>query len=303
MTGLRFTKMHGLGNDYILLNGSEEHIADPAALARVMCDRHIGVGADGLILVLPPEEGIGAHVRMRMFNADGSEAEMCGNGIRCLCKQVIDRGLADARPLHVQTKAGVLALDYTLDAAGQVGQITVDMGEPALELEDIPVNVEALARPTQPNRVCIEIGGQRWIGVVVSMGNPHIVFFDDDHPELMPGGPDRIDPSYWGPRIEHHPAFPQRINAHWVRVASRREVIMRTWERGSGATLACGTGAAATCVAGFVSGRTERHVRARLPGGALALSWDGSTNHVFMTGPAAEVFNGEWGVLQGAQRR
>jgi diaminopimelate epimerase len=303
VTDLRFTKMHGIGNDYLLLNCLEDSVTDPEALARAMSDRHFGVGADGLILVLPAEEGIEAHVRMRMFNADGSEAEMCGNGIRCLCRYIVDRRLVEAKPLQVQTKARILTLDYTADSAGRVEQVTVDMGEPILDVKRVPVDVSQLAWQGVLGHWGFGGEDECWIGVFVSMGNPHVVLFDEEHPGLMPGDLDEIDVAYWGPRIEHHPAFPERINVHWVKVLSRSEVVMRTWERGSGETLACGTGAAAVCVAGVVSGRTERRLHVRLPGGALRLQWDEATNRVRMSGPAAEVFEGTWPVPPRARHR
>jgi diaminopimelate epimerase len=303
MSDLRFTKMHAIGNDYILINGMRETVAEPETLARVMSDRRFGVGADGLILILPAEEDVEAHVRMRMFNADGSEAEMCGNGIRCLCKYIVDRGLVEAQPLRVQTRAGVLTLEYSRDPGGRVEQVTVDMGEPILDVDRIPVDVPELAWEGVLGRRGIGVEDECWIGVFVSMGNPHVVLFDEEHPELMPPDLEELDVEYWGPRIEQNPAFPQRINVHWVKVISRSEVIMRTWERGSGQTLACGTGAAAVCVAGSLTGRTERLLRARLPGGQLQLRWDEATNHVFLTGPAAEVFEGDWPGPRAAQRR
>jgi diaminopimelate epimerase len=302
MTHIHFTKMHGAGNDYIHVNGREESITDPAALSRAMSDRRLGVGADGLILVLPPDEGIDAHVRMRMFNADGTEAEMCGNGIRCVCKYAHDRGLARARPMRVQTAAGVLALDYTLDAVGRIDCVTVDMGEPVVDLPEIPVDARRLTAAAGQGSHTFEVNGATWVGTFVSMGNPHVVLFGDDNPRQMSGPLDELELSRWGKPIECHPAFPRRMNVHWVRVVSRSEVIMRTWERGSGVTLACGTGAAAVCAAGVVTGRTDRRLLARLPGGELRLRWDEATDHLFLTGPAVEVFSGVWPVPAGARR-
>ena len=221
---MRFTKMHGLGNDYVYVDGFTEQVADPAGLARAISDRHFGVGADGLILILPGQSG---DVRMRIFNADGSEAEMCGNGIRCLAKYAYEHGLAKSNPMQVETVVGVKTIELTLGAGGKVTAATVDMGPPVLE---------------------------------------------------------------------RHPLFPQRINAHFVEVLARDEVKMRTWERGSGMTLACGTGASAVCVAGVLTGRTDRKITAHLPGGDLGLHWREDTDHVVMTGPAVEVFCGEWPV-------
>jgi len=257
----------------VYINGFEEAVDDPASLAPVIADRHFGVGGDGLILLLPPQDGVDAHVRMRMFNADGSEAEMCGNGIRCVCKLAQDRGVCTENPMKVQTGNGVLTLDYTLDDAGEVALVTVDMGEPILDLPKVPVEESKLDASLEA-------------ATFVSMGNPHVVLYHDDVASL--------DLSALGPKLEHHPAFPRRINAHWVQVHGDDEVTMRTWERGSGITLACGTGACAVCVAGVLTGRTGREITAHLPGGDLQLRWDEATDHVFMTGPATTVFEGEW---------
>ena len=302
MTHIRFTKMHGAGNDYIHVNGLEESITDPPALSRAMSDRRLGVGADGLIIVLPPDEGVDAHLRMRMFNADGSEAEMCGNGIRCVCKYAHDRGLARARPMRVQTAAGVLELEYSLGPESRVDQVTADMGEPVLDLPEIPVDALRLTVAAGQCSHTFEVNGTTWVGTFVSMGNPHVVLFGDDNPRQMSDPLDEIDLSRWGMPIERHQAFPRRMNVHWVQVVSRRQVIMRTWERGSGATLACGTGAAAVCAAGFMTGRTDRRLLARLPGGELRLRWDEATNHLFLTGPAVEVFSGVWPVPERDRR-
>jgi diaminopimelate epimerase len=287
--------MHGIGNDYIYVNGFDQRVDNPVAVAKTISDRHYGVGADGLILILPPSPRVDAHVRMRMFNADGSESEMCGNGIRCVCKFAHDRGIAMANPLKVQTGRGILSLSYTLDRSGKVDQVTVDMGPPILELAQIPVDEESLSW-MNPETHCggIDVDGACWIATFVSVGNPHAVIFDYENEELMKPGLEKLDLRKWGPLIEHAPAFPQRINAHFVQPKSRREITMRTWERGSGITLACGTGASAVCVAGALTGRTDREILAHLPGGDLNLRWDEKSNHVFMTGPATEVFSGEW---------
>lgn len=292
---IRFTKMHGIGNDYVYVNCFEERVDDPAALAPKIANRHFGVGGDGLILLLPPEQGVDAHVRMRMFNADGSESEMCGNGIRCVCKLAHDRGVCSANPMRIQTGAGVLELAYTLDKSGKVEMVTVDMGVPALSLSDIGVNEDCLAWfNAATHGGGIEVDGVCWTGTFVSMGNPHVVIFAEENPELMRDTLARVDVAKWGPLIEHHPAFPSRINVHFVQLQTPREVTMRTWERGSGITLACGTGASAVCVAGVLTGRTNREIVAHLPGGDLTLRWDESANHVFKTGPAVEVFTGVW---------
>jgi len=270
---MRFIKMTGLGNDYVYVSCFDQTVEHPARLAQVVSNRNFGIGSDGLILVLPAEEGVDAHARMRMFNADGSESEMCGNGIRCVCKLAHDRGLTNARPMRIQTGNGVLSLEYTLDTDGKVDMVTVDMGEPILDLPKIPVD---------ESKIDAALDGATF----VSMGNPHVMLYHDDVAAL--------DLASIGPAMEHHPAFPRRINAHWVQVHSDNEVTMRTWERGSGITLACGTGACAVCVAGVLTGKSGRDITAHLPGGDLQLRWDEPTNHVFMTGPAATVFTGEW---------
>ncbi|MFW6033355.1 MAG: diaminopimelate epimerase [Phycisphaeraceae bacterium] len=284
---MRFVKMHGLGNDYVYVNGFEERVDDPAALAPKIADRHFGVGGDGLILALPPEEGVEADVRMRMFNADGSEAEMCGNGVRCVCKLAHDHGLTTNNPMRVQTGAGVLSLDYTLDPGGKVDQITVDMGEPILEVARVPADPAELATGGEHEYILAEkTTGEEFTVTLVSMGNPHATIFVDDV--------QAVDLNRLGPLLETHPAFPNRMNVHFVEIHSPQEVTMRTWERGSGVTLACGTGASAVAVSGVLTGRTARKVLAHLPGGDLTLEYRESDGHLYMTGPATEVFTGEW---------
>ena len=291
-TLIPFTKMHGIGNDYVYVDGFAHEVADPAGLSRRIADRHRGVGSDGLILILPAEQSVDADVRMRMYNADGSESEMCGNGIRCVCKYAHDHDLSRARPMRVQTGAGVLVLDYTLDDTGLVDSVTVDMGAPALEATDIPV-----VTATPRDRVVdvpwgdllqADLPGRDIDPLItcVSMGNPHAIVFGRE----IAGVPLETI----GPAVENDPAFPNRVNLHLVEVHSRGEVTMRTWERGSGLTQACGTGAAAVCVAGALTGRTERELLAHLPGGDLSLEWDPDGGHVLMSGPAVEVFSGTW---------
>ena len=282
---VRFTKMHGIGNDYIYVNGLQESVDDPEALARAITDRHTGVGGDGLILILPPQNGVEADLRMRMFNADGSESQMCGNGIRCVCKYAHDHGLSNAKPMRIETGAGVLALQYTVSGRGAVETVTVDMGEPILDLRSIPVDAKHLDGSEESTHG-FTVDRESLVATFVSMGNPHAVIHVDDVSE--------IDLECIGSKVEMHAAFPERVNTHFVRVDSRAEVTMRTWERGSGATLACGTGACAVCVAGVVSNRTDRKLLVHLPGGDLQVNWDEKTNHVFMTGPAVEVFTGDW---------
>jgi diaminopimelate epimerase len=292
---MRFTKMQGAGNDYVYIDCFRESLPDdPAALARKISDRHYGVGGDGLILICPSER---ADARMRMFNADGSESEMCGNGVRCVAKYVYDHGIAEKPSLRIETGAGVLTLELEI-AGGLVERVRVDMGVPVLEASRIPV---ALPRPTADGRIVdfpldkyIALGvPARWMDdcgldrrmTCVSMGNPHLVIYCQ-HVAAVPL--EQI-----GALLETQPIFPRRINVHFVEVHSPTELTMRTWERGSGVTLACGTGASAVCVAGVLTGRSERHVLAHLPGGDLELEW-AEDDHLHMTGPAVEVFAGEW---------
>ncbi len=297
---MKFTKMHGIGNDYVYINGFEEQVSDPAALAQVMADRHFGVGGDGLILVLPSRSPGGADVRMRMFNADGSEAEMCGNGIRCVCKLAHDHGITRAKPMRIETGAGILTLDYLLDETGKIATVTVNMGKPRLTAEEIPVSIQGVAETDQVLDLAIEglfdFSGlpcgdwQKQVGLdprmtCVSMGNPHAVLYCKDVAA--------VPLEQVGPVMETASCFPARMNIHFVQKVSDSEVIMRTWERGSGITLACGTGACAVCVAGVLTGHTGRELLAHLPGGDLQLHWR-EDEHVMMTGPATEVFQGDW---------
>ncbi|MFO0807280.1 MAG: diaminopimelate epimerase [Gemmataceae bacterium] len=281
---MRFTKMQGIGNDYVYVDCfAGPTPRDPAALARKISDRHFGVGSDGLILIAPSEC---ADARMRMFNADGSEGEMCGNGVRCVAKYVHDHGIARRSQLRIETGRGVLTLDLDI-VGGKADRIRVDMGEPILQSSDIPTTLPG----NPPVDAPLVVLGQPLAITCVSMGNPHAVAFLDN----LDCGPDgRSAAEYFGPTLERHSAFPRRVNAHFVRVDSSNEVTMRTWERGSGITLACGTGACAVCVAGVLTGRSGRRLLAHLPGGDLDLLWSESDNHVYMTGPAVEVFSGEW---------
>jgi len=295
---MKFVKMQGLGNDYIYVDADAETVDDPAALSRRLSNRHFGIGADGLILISRAASGRDADVRMRMFNADGSEGEMCGNGVRCVAKFVVDRGWTQAKPLRVETGRGVLEIDWRLGSDGRVGQATVSMGEPILACSRIPAAVPGIDPSSPvvdhalPPGFFGELDGawRRECGLeaklsLVSMGNPHAILYCSDAAAVPL---DRI-----GPFFERHPWFPQRINTHFVTVISMREVRMRTWERGSGATLACGTGASAVCVAGVLTGRSGATIVAHLPGGDLELSWLGAGKSVRMSGPAVEVFSGE----------
>jgi diaminopimelate epimerase len=276
---MRFTKMHGAGNDYIYVNCFQETIPQAADdLARKMSHRRFGVGADGLIMIAPSQV---ADARMQMFNADGSEAEMCGNGIRCLAKYVYDHGVCRQDTLRIETGAGVLALELEIQG-GKVARVRVDMGEPILEATRIPTTL-----PGDPVvAAALELDERTFEVTCVSMGNPHCVIFVDEASDELLGT--------WGPRIETDARFPARVNVEFVEVHSRSEVRQRTWERGSGETWACGTGASAVCVAGALTGRTDRRIVNHLLGGDLELEWAQSDNHVFMTGPAVEVFSGQW---------
>lgn len=276
---LRFAKMEGTGNDYVYVdcvNEPAERLGDLPQLSRRLSDRHFGIGSDGLILILPSKK---ADFRMRMFNADGSEGEMCGNGIRCVAKYAHDKGLTKKAALTIETKGGVKTLRLFVEG-GKARKVKVDMGEPALRGKDIPTTLEKKQIVREPLR----IGNRAFEMTCVNMGNPHcVVFVDTITGELVRG---------IGPEIEKHPLFPQRVNAEFVRVRSRAEMDMRVWERGSGETLACGTGASAACVAGVLNALTDRKVTIHLLGGDLQLEW-GTDNHVYMTGPAELVFEGE----------
>nr|WP_187426651.1 diaminopimelate epimerase [Geothermobacter ehrlichii] len=279
MTPMKFTKMHGAGNDYVYVNGFEETIDNPEELAVRVSDRHFGIGSDGLILILPSDR---ADVRMRIFNADGSEAEMCGNGVRCVAKFVYERGLVRKERLIIETGAGLLPVELFPDAGGRVDRVRVGMGEPRLTRGEIP-----MAGPADERAVDIpfEVAGRTLRATCVSMGNPHCVIYVDDV--------DAFPVAELGPQIERHPLFPQRTNVEFVQVLSQGEVRQRTWERGAGETLACGTGAAAVTVAGVLTGRSGRRIVNHLAGGDLVLEWL-EAGPVLMTGPATEVFSGEF---------
>ena len=277
---MRFVKMQGAGNDYVYVDCFSQDVADPAGLARRISDRHFGVGGDGLILILPSQV---ADVRMRMFNADGGEAEMCGNGVRCLGKYVHDHERSAANPLRVETAVGIRSIELRLDPAGKVAAATVDMGQPILDPEKIPVGIpqqRLIDLPIRPSQHAFKM-------TCVSMGNPHAVIFVDD---VAAVALERV-----GPELEHHPLFPQGVNVHFVQVHSPAEVTARTWERGSGATLACGTGACATTVAAAITGRVplDREVCVSLPGGDLWIMVPKDLSAVYMTGPAERVLEGE----------
>ena len=276
---MNFSKMHGIGNDYVYVSTFHQDAPkDPAELARRVSHRHFGIGSDGLILITPSKV---ADARMRMFNADGSESEMCGNGVRCVAKYIHDHGIAPRPRVTVETGRGVLTLDLEI-LNGRAERIRVDMGPPILKAAEIPTTLPG----DPPIEVPIEVRDQPFRATAVSMGNPHVVVFVDDV--------NALPLEQLGPALEHHAAFPRRVNVHFVQRIAADEVRMRTWERGSGITLACGTGACAVCVAGVLTGRTHRRLLAHLPGGALELQWPADDASVFMTGPAVEVFSGVW---------
>ncbi len=274
---LKFTKMQGIGNDYVYINCFEEKVKNPAALSVRLSNRHFGVGSDGIILIEPSSS---ADCRMDMYNADGSRGMMCGNGIRCVGKYVYERGIVKKDVVTVETLSGVKTLRLRLDA-GKVRSVEVNMGRPVLEPARIPAKFSGDRVVGRP----LAVGKTEYRVTCVSMGNPHCVLFVED--------PDGIDLEKTGPRFEHHSAFPQGVNTEFVRVAGQNEIEMRVWERGSGETLACGTGACACAVACVLNGRTSgRGILVHLKGGDLKIRWDETTGDVFMEGPAEFVFDG-----------
>jgi len=269
--------MHGAGNDYIYVNAMQEQVYDAAALAIKLSDRHFGIGSDGLVLILSSDI---ADFRMRMFNSDGSEAEMCGNASRCVGKYVYDKGLTKNTSLSLETKAGLKKLELTVED-GLVSSVRVDMGEPVLEPAAIPVDVAgdyAIQVPVLVDQIEYELN-------CVSMGNPHAVIFT--------GGIDALNLPELGPKFEFNVLFPKRTNTEFVEVLDSSHVRMRVWERGAGETLACGTGACAVLVAGVLSGLLQRKAVVDLRGGSLQIEWNAQNNHVYMTGGASTVFEGE----------
>jgi len=275
---MRFTKMEGLGNDYVYVDGARETVRDPSRLAVLFSDRHLGVGADGLILILPSAK---ADARMEMYNADGSRAEMCGNGIRCVAKYVYDRGIARKENLRIETDAGVKDL-RVFTSSGRVTRVRVDMGRPELERGKIPMKGPKGRVVGEP----LAVLDRTFRVTVVNMGNPHCVTFVEDV--------DAFDVAKYGPAVERHPSFPQRVNAGFAQVADRTHLRLRVWERGSGETLACGTGACAACAAAVLADLVERSVTVHLRGGNLEVEWSEADDSVAMTGSVREVFTGDW---------
>ena len=275
---MKFTKMHGLGNDYVYVNCLEETVADPLETAKKISDRHFGIGSDGLILIKPSKA---ADFEMEMYNADGSRGEMCGNGIRCVAKYVYDKGLTDKTQIRVETLGGIKTLDLTVED-DTVALVKVDMGAPEFLAEKIPVIAEAKEVVEQP----FTAAGKEYLVTCVSMGNPHCVtVLKEDVREL--------NLLKIGPAFESHDRFPRRINTEFINVIDEHTIRMRVWERGSGETLACGTGACAAAVAAMRTGKTKDEVTVKLLGGDLQIQWDREKNTVYMTGPAEIVFEGE----------
>ena len=276
---MKFTKMQGIGNDYVYVNCLQETIENPSELAKKISDRHYGVGSDGLIMINPSDK---ADFEMEMYNADGSRGEMCGNGIRCVAKYVYDYGLTDKTSISVETLAGIKNLDLTVED-GKVVLVKVDMGKPMQRPEEVPVVSEKEEVIDEP----ITVDGQEYRMTCVSMGNPHAVVFIDQDVKEFPL-------ETVGVKFENHERFPKRVNTEFVNVLDRHTAQMRVWERGSGETLACGTGACAVAVACALNGLTEDEVTVKLLGGDLQIKWDREKNTVYMTGPAEVVFDGEW---------
>lgn len=276
---MKFTKVQGLGNDFIIVDGFKEHIQDLSQAAVKLCDRHFGIGADGLVLVLPSEK---ADFRMRIFNSDGSEAEMCGNVTRCFACYVYEHGFTTKSQLTIETLAGIIKPQLLFAPDGTVAAVRVDMGEPRLKRRDIP-----MAGPTTEQAVAVPLtaAGHDFVVTALSMGNPHCVIFV---PNVA-----NVPLTTWGPQIETHPLFPRKTNVEFVQILGSREARMRVWERGAGVTLACGTGACATLVAAVLTNRMEKQAVIHLDGGDLHVEW-ADDGHVYMTGPATEVFQGEY---------
>jgi diaminopimelate epimerase len=275
---MKFTKMHGAGNDYVYVNCFEERLDNPEQVAIRVSNRNFGIGSDGLILIMPSNS---ADIRMRMFNSDGSESEMCGNGIRCVAKYAYDHGIVDRKEITAETGAGILTLQLITNDRNKVDKVRVNMGKPRLTRAEIPMlgetGTQVVGEPLNILHTAFKV-------TCVSMGNPHCVIFVDDVENFQ------VDK--YGPLIENHELFPRRTNVEFVQIISRGEVRQRTWERGAGETLACGTGASAVCVAGALNGLTEKKILNHLSGGDLELEW-ADDGHLYMTGPAVEVFSGE----------
>lgn len=274
---MKFTKMHGIGNDYIYVNCLEKEIENPSEAAIKLSDRHFGIGSDGLVLILPSKV---ADFRMRMFNSDGSEAEMCGNASRCVGKYVYEKGLTDKKTVSIETLAGIKVLELSIND-GKVALVRVDMGEPILKPKDIPVKSDKTVFLSEP----VTILDRTFKVTCVSMGNPHAVSHIEDV--------DNFPLDVYGPKMEVNELYPRKTNSEFVQVLDRNTLKMRVWERGAGETLACGTGACAVMVASVLNGYCDRKATVKLLGGDLTLEWNEKDNHVYKTGPATLVFEGE----------
>ena len=279
---IKFTKMQGCGNDYVYVNGFTYKIKNPNKVSEFVSNRNFGIGSDGLIMVNPSDK---ADFRMNMYNADGSEGKMCGNGVRCIAKYVYEYGLTDKKKISLETKSGIKYLDMDIED-GKVQMVKVDMGAPILKPAEIPVKTDSSMDSfiNQP----LDVDGNTFMVTCVSMGNPHAVVFVDDTKSL--------DIRKYGPVFETHPAFPEQVNTEFVQVISRNEINMRVWERGSEETLACGTGTCASVVACVLNGKTDEKVTVHLLGGDLFIEYNRDNGTVWMTGPAEIVFDGEIGL-------
>ena len=276
MKEMKFTKMHGAGNDYIYVDGISQSINDPSSLALKLSNRNFGIGSDGLVIILPSEK---ADFRMQMFNSDGSEAEMCGNATRCVGKYVFDNDLTNKKEITLETKAGIKYITL-LEGDSKARKVTVDMGEPILDPNLIPVNIDQQPVLNYP----LDIDGRIWDISCVSMGNPHAVVFTQNINDL--------DLITLGPKFEKNPIFPKKTNTEFIEVVDRNTLNMRVWERGAGETLACGTGACASAVAAILNNYCDRSITIHLIGGSLDIEWRESNNHIYMTGEAVTVFEG-----------
>ena len=278
MQTFNFTKMHGAGNDYIYVNCFEEKLENINETAKAVSDRHFGIGSDGLVLICPSDK---ADFRMDMYNSDGTQAEMCGNATRCVGKYVHDKGLTDKTEITLETLAGIKILKLNLNDAGEVEAVEVNMGSPELVPKSIPINSDLDRFIQEP----VAVDGREYLVTGVSMGNPHAVTFIDDT--------DSLEIEKLGPRFENHPLFPKRINTEFAQIVDRKTIKMRVWERGAGETLACGTGACATLAAASLSDLVDDEADLVLLGGTLHIRWDKAENNIYMTGPAAFVFDGK----------
>ncbi len=288
---MKFTKMHGCGNDYVYVNCFEEKVNDPAKLSQAVSDRHFGIGSDGLVLICPPDNSEN-DCKMRMFNPDGSEAEMCGNASRCVGRYVYDRNVVRKNPIRLETLAGIKIIEVHTNDKGEAELLTVDMGEPILSPEDVPVKGEVSDSKVPDVKAVMDLKlnsqGKDFEFTCVSMGNPHAVTFID-----TPVKDFAVD--FYGPSLETNPAFPRKTNVEFVEFVDETHLNMRVWERGTGETLACGTGTCATVVAANLQGKCPRvPVDVKLLGGTLTIEWSEKDNHVYMTGPATFVFDGVW---------